>query len=248
MTQLLNITLANIFISIISLAGVFLLLSKKLQVKKVTHIFVSFAAGVLLASAFLNLLQEALEKSDPKYILLTVLIGMVFSFFMERFFLWYHHHHEDTHNIHPSAILVIIGDGIHNFIDGFAIAATFITNPALGLTTTFAVAAHEIPQEIADFSILTHAGLDKKKALFLNFLSALTAILGGIVGFYFIQSFANTLPFALAFTAGIFIYVASSDLIPDLHEDIGAQNIPHQVLPFIIGTLLIFALSFTGGH
>ena len=248
MSQLANIIAANIFISLISLIGAFLLLSKKFLVKKVTHIFVSFAAGVLLASAFLNLLHEALENSEPQSILLTVLIGMVFSFFMERFFLWYHHHHEDTHNIHPSAILVIIGDGIHNFIDGFAIAATFIINPALGLTTTFAVAAHEIPQEIADLSILTHAGLDKKRALLLNFLSALTAILGGIVGFYFIQSFSDSLPFALAFTAGIFIYVASSDLIPDLHEDIGTQNIPHQVLPFIIGTLLIFALSFTRGH
>lgn len=207
------------------------------------EISVSFAAGVLLSSAFFNILVEALEDRDAHEVLLYTIIGMVVSFLLERFFLWYHHHHEDTHDIHPSALLIIIGDAIHNFIDGFAIAATFIAAPALGITTTLAIAAHEIPQEIADFSILRHSGLSVKRAIQFNFMTALTAVLGGIIGYYFFNTFHDALPLALGFTAGIFIYVASADLIPSLHEKYSNHKSFIPVISFILGITLIYILS-----
>lgn len=206
-------------------------------------IFVSFAAGTLLSSAFINILQEALVEGDVYSVLLMTLSGMILSFFLERFFVWHHHHHDDMHNIHPSAILVIVGDAIHNFIDGLAIAATFLASPAIGVATTFAIAAHEIPQEIADFSVLRHSGLGTKKALIYNFYSALTAVFGGIIGYYLVNQFNYMLPLALGFTAGIFIYVASADLIPSLHEDYREGGVLRQVIPFLIGVILIILLS-----
>lgn len=248
MSQIISVIVANILISVISFSGVFTLATKTFQTKKYIALFVSFAAGTLLASAFLTVLVEALEHASIENVLLLTLIGMIFSFFLERFFVWHHHHHEDTHNIHPSAWLVIIGDGIHNFIDGMVIAATFVASPAIGWATTLAIAAHEIPQEIADFSILRHSGISTKKALWINFFSALTAVLGGIVGFYFITTFKELLPLALGFTAGIFIYVASADLIPSLHEEHHNENIFKQVVPFILGIALIYTLSQTFVH
>lgn len=238
---------ANTIISLFSFAGVTTLSFTK-RYKNITQYFVSFAAGVLLASALLGVLNEALEEQEPFPILLTVLIGITFSFLLERFVLWFHHHHEDTHHIHPSAYLVTVGDGIHNFIDGLAIAATYLVNPAIGIATTIAVAAHEIPQEIADFSILTHSGLSIKKALILNFLSALTAIIGGIVGYFFFQSFEHALPYALAVTAGIFIYIATADLIPALHEDRSKIKPVEQAVPFVIGITLMYILSISILH
>lgn len=211
-------------------------------------VFVSFAAGTLLTSAFVNILHEALEGGEIYPVLLLTLSGMIFSFFLERFFVWHHHHHEDMHNMEPSAWLVIIGDGVHNFIDGLAIAATFVASPLIGWATTLAVAAHEIPQEIADFSVLRHSGVKVKRALWLNFLSALTAILGGIVGFYSIQQFDNILPLALGFTAGIFIYLSSADLIPSLHEEYHSGGIIRQVVPFVIGVIMILVLSQLFAH
>ncbi len=248
MSILLSILLANLFISLVSFSGVITLAAQKLKSKNMIGVFVSFAAGTLLASAFINILHEALETGSIDSVLLLTLTGMIFSFFLERFFVWHHHHHEDLHQMHPSALLVILGDAIHNFIDGLAIAATFVASPGLGWATTLAVAAHEIPQEIADFSILRHSGIGTKKALWLNFFSALTAVMGGIVGFYFINSFEGILPLALGFTAGIFIYVASADLIPSLHEDYHAGGILKQVVPFILGIALILLLSQTMSH
>lgn len=250
MSPFVSILIANLLISLVSFSGVLTLATKTLQSKKFIGIFVSFAAGTLLASAFINILHEALEHGEVYTVLLLTLCGMIFSFFLERFFVWHHHHHEEMHNIKPSAWLVIIGDGIHNFVDGLAIAATFVASPAIGWATTLAIAAHEIPQEIADFSVLRHSGVNTNKALWLNFFSALTAVLGGIVGFYFIHSFEGMLPLALGFTAGIFIYVASADLIPSLHEDHHEGGILKQVLPFVLGIILILTISqtFVHGH
>ncbi len=238
-----TILFANLIISFVSLLGLFTLVSKKLQSKKLVEISVSFAAGILLSSAFFSILAEALEEQDAHVVLIYTLIGMILSFLMERFFLFYHHHHEDTHDIHPSAMLVIVGDTIHNFIDGFAIAATFIVAPALGITTTLAIAAHEIPQEIADYSILRHAGLSARRAIQFNFISALTAVIGGIVGFYFFNTFHDVLPLALGFTAGIFIYVASADLIPSLHEKYSNHKSIVPVISFIAGIVIIYLIS-----
>lgn len=243
--MLTQIIIANILISLLSLSGVALILWKKFLSKDIIPYLVSFAAGVILTTAFLDLFPEAaeqaLELGTNVNIFLPAFLGIVVSFFIERFLLWFHHH-EHTHGLKPTIFLITIGDGIHNFIDGITIAATFLANPTLGLITTIAIAAHEIPQEIADFSILIHSGLSKKSAVYINLISAFTAIIGGILGYFFLSRFAAGLPTLLAFSAGIFIYIACSDLIPDLHRDYREQKKWVQALPFIAGIVLMYFL------
>lgn len=243
--MLTQIIIANIFISLLSLSGAIMILWKKMLTKNIIPYLVSFAAGVILTTSFLDLFPEAVEQAENLglkiNIFLPAFLGVVTSFFIERFLLWFHHH-EHTHGIKPTIFLIIIGDGIHNFIDGITIAATYLANPTLGLMTTVAISAHEIPQEIADFSILVHSGLSKKSALIINGLSALTAVMGGILGFYFINSFKAGLPILLAFSAGIFIYISCSDLIPDLHRDYKEQRKWIQALPFVAGIALMYVL------
>ncbi|MBI4136459.1 ZIP family metal transporter [Candidatus Roizmanbacteria bacterium] len=242
MAPFFNSIAANIFISLISLIGAFTLFRKKLSSDQWTAILVSFAAGVMLGASFFDILPEAFEELAIPNVLLWVLVGIVVSFLLERFLLWYHHHHTDRHKVEPSAYLVLFGDIIHNMVDGIAISAAFLVNPSIGFTTTLAIAAHEIPQELADFSILIHAGMEKKKALLYNFLTALTAILGAIVGYLFLSTFETLIPIALSFTAGMFIYIALADLVPDLHYSKGSYLNIAQSLPFVVGILLMLSL------
>ncbi|MSU75599.1 MAG: ZIP family metal transporter [Candidatus Magasanikbacteria bacterium] len=244
---LLRIILASLAVSLLSFVGGILLVSKKtwqqFQSERVSAYLVSFAAGVMLATAFLDVLPEALEKAGSNFhpVLLATLLGIIVFFFLERFVLWFHHH-DDGHGSSPSVLLILVGDGVHNFIDGVAIAATFMTNPGLGIITTLAIAAHEIPQEIGDFSVLIHGGLSRSKALFYNFLSALTALIGAILGFFFLGKLENILPISLAFTAGMFIYIACSDLIPDLHQEFRREKRWIHSIPFIFGIVLLWFL------
>lgn len=239
---------STFIISLVSLLGGFGLINKLTYKKKFLTFFVSFAAGVMLASAFFDLFPEAMELGDPELVFIPALIGIVGFFFLERFVLWFHHH-DNSHNLKPSAVLINVGDAVHNLIDGVVIAATFLTNPGLGIVTTLAIAAHEIPHELADFSVLIHSGMSKAKALFYNFLSALTAIIGSLLGYFFLEKIEGVLPFFLSFTAGMFIYIACSDLIPDLHNDFKEKKNWTQVLPFIIGIVLIYLVTnFIEGH
>jgi len=235
--------LATISVSLLSLSGALLLLKdKKGQQANVTH-FVSFAAGVMLSAALLDLLPDAIAETNIQPILMFALWGIVGSFLFERFILW-HHHHEDKHHIKPSAFLVLVGDAVHNFVDGVVIVAAFLVNPALGISTTIAIAAHELPQELADFSVLIYAGFTRQKALLFNFLSAVTAIVGTVVAYYFLGLYAQLLPPVLAFTAGMFIYIACADLIPELHREhnTNKENPFLQVLPFISGIIIMLTI------
>ena len=251
MNTLAQIIIANVIVSLISLAGGIFLLRKKVFSKTVIPYLVAFAAGVILTTVFIDLFPEALEHSEEVgkdfNIFLPAFVGVLFSFFLERFLLWYHHH-GGNHNIRPTLFLVVIGDGIHNFIDGIVIASAFIANPALGFVTTLAIAFHEIPQEIADFGVLIHSGLNKTKALIFNLLSAIPAIAGGILSFYFLKSLKGGLPIFLSFSSGIFIYIAGADLIPHLHIEYKKQKKWAQVLPFIAGIILMyFLITFLHG-
>lgn len=240
MSTLSLIIIATFATSVVSLIGIFFL--RKNMREKLSYYFISFAAGVLLTSAFTDLLPEAQEGAKEINIFLPALLGIVVFFFLERFMLWFHHHeHEDR--IKPSAILILLGDGFHNFFDGFAIAAAFLTNPGLGITTTIAIIAHEIPHEIADFSMLIYGGMSNAKALFFNFVSALTAILGGISGFYFLNVVKKVNPFAIAFTAGVFIYIACSDLIPESHKDFRIQKKWVHSLFFVAGITALYLVE-----
>lgn len=237
MSAFFSIILASLFVSSIAFSGALLLVWKKLLTDKVITYLVSFAAGILLATAFLDLLPEATEAGpELESIFMATFFGILSFFFLERFVLWFHHH-DELQQAKPSSYLILLGDGLHNFIDGVAIAAAFLTSSSVGLATTLAIAAHEAPHEIADFSVLIAGGMSKARALFLNFLSGLTAFLGAILGFYFLESLEYLLPLAIAFTAGMFIYIACSDLIPDLHEEFKKRKNWTQTFIFVLGIL-----------
>jgi len=240
MSTLSSVILASTIVSLISLTGSVFLIKKDFLTKYAFYL-VSFAAGVLLSTALLDLLPESVRTEHTIEIQYPILFGIVFLFLLERFLIWFHHH-DNTHNTKPSVYLILFGDGIHNFFDGIAIATTFLANPKLGVITTLAIIAHEIPQEIADFTILIHDGLSKTKALFFNFISALAALLGAVLGVYFLSKLQYLLPTFLAFTAGTFIYITCSDLIPDLHHDFKEHGKWAQTIPFVFGIVLMWLL------
>lgn len=237
-----SIVIASLIVSLVAFAGVILLFSRKLMQDGPLSYFTGFAAGILLASAFFDLLPEAFGRiKDTEKVLPLVFAGIVGFFFLERFVLWFHHH-DEPHQLKPSSILILFGDGVHNFVDGIAIAAAFLTSPALGVTTTIAIIAHEFPHEVADFSVLVSGGMEKQKALFFNFLSGLTALAGAITGFFFLAQLQTLIPFTLAFTAGMFIYIACSDLIPDLHQRFMQNKNWSQSVPFVLGAATLIVL------
>lgn len=206
--------------SVVSLVGGILLLIKEKWTLKISHFLMSFAAGVLLGTAFFDLLPEASEKAHDINIFAWALVGIVSFFLLERFVYWFHHHHEhEDKETKPTVPLVILGDSVHNFIDGVAIAATFLVSVPLGIVTALAVAAHEIPQEIGDFAILLHRGMKRNKVVVVNILSALTAMLGAVLTFFIGDAVTNILPIIISLTAGFFIYIAASDLIPEIHHE-----------------------------
>jgi len=223
--------------SIASLAGSLLLIIKKSITESFSNHLISFAAGILISVAFLDLLPEAAEKAQTKLIFVPTLLGFIIFFISERFIRVFHYHH--GHGQKPSTYLVLIGDGIHNFVDGIAITTGFVTGTPTGIATSLAVAAHEIPQEIADMSILLANGLSKKKALFYNFLSALTALLGALIAYFFARFIHENLYIFLSITAGFFIYISASDLIPSLHEKL-TENRATNTIIFLLGIISVF--------
>jgi len=248
--------LATFAVSLISFVGLFFIAARlwndRLEVRAV-----SFAAGVLLASTFLDLLPEALKEAPSIPEALTVtLLAMVGFFFVERVIhSWHGHTHgEPAHpGEHPGEIhhvehgtasryLILLGDGVHNAIDGVAIAASFITSPAVGLTTTLAVMAHEIPHEVGDYAVLVRGGYSRKRALIYNFLSGLTAVAGAVMTFMFGEFVEHHLSWFVAATAGMFLYIAAANLIPELHH----QRLRGRFLyggPFLLGILTVAVLT-----
>lgn len=212
--------------------------------------FLSFAAGVLLTSAILQLIPEAIESNPgstaPLY---AALIGFVVFFYLERLFSSLRHRnetaaergHDHKDHVRPASYLVVIGDGLHNLVDGIAIAVAFLADPALGVAATLAIAAHEIPQEVADYAILTKAGMSKRRAVLLNGLSGATAIIGAGAVILIGEITEPTQGLLLGLTAGMFLYIAAADIIPDLQHRrrTGAQ----LTLPFLIGIATIIAIT-----
>lgn len=234
--------------SIVSLIGGFILLATRNIQPRVIHGLSAFAAGVLLATAFLDLLPEALEEGgEPHGVLLFSLIGIIIFFLTERFLHWSHrHHHTDSEPAKKPVIpLIIFGDSMHNFIDGAVIAITFMVDPNLGILSTFAVAAHEIPQEIGDFGVMLKAGVKKKKILIFNLLSAAVAFVGAILAYLMGSFIEQYLSFIVALTAGFFIYIASSDIIPDIHEENKGKFAIFESMLLMLGILILyFAVTF----
>jgi len=238
MTQTWIYTIISVFvISLVSLIGVFSLSVSLDKLKKILLFLVSFAAGALLGGAFLHLIPEAFEEADSFLkVSLFVLLGIVIFFILEKVIHWRHCHipTSDEHP-HPLGMMNLIGDAFHNFIDGMIIAGSFLISPALGLTTSLAVLLHEVPQEIGDFGILLHAGYSRKKALFFNFLSALTAVLGAILTIIIGTRIEGITHFIVPFTAGGFIYIATADLIPELKKEVNIPKSAGQLLAILLG-------------
>jgi zinc and cadmium transporter len=224
---------------VFSLWGGILLLSHKKTAVALARYATPFAAGALLAAAFFDLLPEAIEKlaegAAPRW----VLGGIVLFFLLEHFLHWFHHHHEHGEDESP-APLIVAGDSLHNLIDGIAIGAAFLIDVPTGIVAAIAVAAHEIPQEIGDFGLLLKFGYPKRKVILINLFSALMATFGALITFW-IGSEA-TLPVGelLAITAGMFIYIAASDLIPTIHEE-SKRKIGH-----LAAALLILGIAVVG--
>lgn len=232
---------STFLVSLISFIGVITLSLKDKLLNSILKALVALSAGALLASAFFDLLPEALEFIDIKFSFILVLIGFALFFFIEKILHWHHCHSGRKHE-HTFAVMNLVGDSIHNFIDGLILGSAFIAGIELGLTTTLAIILHEIPQEISDFGVLIYSGMKKSKAIFLNFVTALIAVLGGLVAFFISTSLSST-SFLLPFAAGGFIYIAASDLIPELKKEIKLKDNLITFVVFIIGILLIYFLE-----
>jgi len=207
---------------------------------------VGFAAGALIGGAFLHLLPETVERSTNMDVFLALSIGFLLFFLLEK--LIWRHCHKGKCEIHPFVYVNLIGDGVHNFIDGIVIAASFLSSVELGIATSLAVAFHEIPQEIGDFGVLVYGGFEKSKALILNFITALTAVVGGIVGYYLSSNIAGATVYILPFTAGGFIYIAASDLIPELHKEATPRNSLASFAFFLLGFMFMLFVKLYFSH
>lgn len=239
--------------SIASLIGGIILLTKEKFASKISHFLSAFAAGALLATAFFDLLPEAQEEAGELNIFLFALLGFLFFFLLERFIHWSHHHQTEEFEVTKKApksvvALINIGDGVHNFVDGVVIASTFLVSIPLGIITSFAVAAHEIPQEIGDFGIMLHHGVKRGKILFFNILSALTAMVGAILTYMYGDSIKQFLPLFLSVAAGFFIYIAASDLIPEIHHEEKRSIAFFETILLLLGVLVVWsAISLLEG-
>ena len=232
-------------VSLISLIGLATLVWSKLFTKKMIMVLVGLSAGALIGDALLHLMPEAVEDAGsslgPWYGLIG---GFVLFFVIEKVIHWRHCHHETTSNHpHPVGTMNLIGDSLHNFMDGAVIAGSFIASPAIGLTTTIAVISHEIPQEMGDFGVLLHAGYSRSKALLLNFVTALTAVLGAVITLLVHGNVADINGFIIPITAGGFLYIAASDLIPEMKQHEQDSKGLMQFITFILGLLIMLAFK-----
>ena len=253
MSAFLSAILAVVIVSLLSMMGVFAISLKKQTLDRILLILLSFSAGSILATSYFDLLPEALEflgEGQYSTTALYVILGFLGFFFLERFIYWYHGHvHgyeskvDEKMTVKKFVYLNLIGDGIHNFIDGMIIMAAFLINAAVGLATTVAVVFHEVPQEIGDFGILVYGGFTRNRALFLNFLSALTGLAGVFSLIFFTAFVENFIGYLMALATGGFIYIAASELIPEMQKE---ENITKSIIQFtlfILGIVLIWSLG-----
>ncbi len=225
---------------VFSLIGGVLLLAKQSWVKNFARYATPFAAGALLAAAFMDLLPEAIASSDdPRNILICTLAGLIFFFLLETAINWFHNRSKKLKKIHPVIPMIITGDTIHNFIDGIAIAAGFLISPTSGIVVTLVVAAHEIPHEIGDFGLMLDKGLSRRKVLLVNIFSALATTLAAVIFFIIGDTQEISLAPLLGIVAGFFIYIAATNIIPTLHEEKDKKEIVKKSSLLVIGVVLV---------
>lgn len=230
-------------ISALSLVGVVVLSLNNAQLERALIVLIPFAAGALLGDAFIHILPELVEERAGFDLVMSLMIlaGVVALFVLEKVLHWHHAHFPHEEVIHPVATTNLIGDGLHNFIDGAIVAASFIASPQLGIATSIAVALHEVPQELGDFGILVHAGMKPRRALLLNLGSSLMALVGGISTLLFV-TIGDVKMWLLPFTAGAFMYIASTDLLPELHKEPEPAKSTLQLIALVAGIVVMLAL------
>ncbi|MBA4337018.1 ZIP family metal transporter [bacterium] len=243
-------TLGSVFIvSLISLLGAITIVIKQKTIKHFLIFLVSFAAGAMLGDVFLHMLPEMAQEGalNLKSSFL-ILVGIGIFFILEKIIHWRHCHLTATkEHTHPLAFMNLVGDATHNFIDGILIAGSYMLSFPIGIATTIAVILHEIPQEMGDFGVLLHSGMKPKKALMLNFLSALTAVLGALF-ILLIGEKIDVTGVIVPITIGGFLYIANADLIPELHKETKVSHSLIQLLTFSIGVAIMFSMLFLPFH
>lgn len=242
--------LASVFaVSLISLVGVFTISMNRETLHRSIFFLVSLAAGALFGDAIIHLIPQAFGSFVHKEnAALLIIVGIFIFFILEKFLHWHHHHgnNEDheTCTIHPIGRIILFSDSLHNFLDGAIIGAAYLVSIEVGLATTLAVILHEIPQEIGDFGILIHAGYSRTRALVVNFLSGLVAVLGTLATLFLGTFVEQVTPALIAIAAGSFLYIAGSDLVPELHKTLDVRKSLLQLIGISIGVGLMFALLF----
>jgi len=245
MNQIWLYSLVSVFIvSLISLIGVFTLGMNIAKLKKILIYLISFSAGALFGDAFIHLLPEVIDNGGFGVLsAIYILAGILIFFILEKFVHWQHCHMPITKtHVHPFAYMNLVGDSLHNFIDGLIIAGSYLASIPVGIATTFAVVLHEIPQEIGDFGVLIHGGFKRGKAIMLNFLTALVAVIGTIVALILGNYIFNIQQIIVPLAIGGFLYIAGSDLIPELHKETRIWVSIGQIIAFVFGILIMMAL------
>ena len=238
---------SSILMCILALVGATTLFMRENTLQKLLLPLVALSAGSLLGGAFFHMIPESIEKTEADLsVYIYVVIGFTFFLLLEQLLHWHHCHREQTDCKKPQTYLILIGDGIHNFIGGIAVAGTFLIDIRLGISTWLAAAAHEVPQEIGDFGILVHGGWSRRKALLFNFLSASTFLFGGLLAY--MLSFSDWIFYLIPFAAGNFIYIGASDLIPEVNRHRNFSNNMIHFICFCTGLLILLVLRIYFSH
>ena len=230
----------SVVLALISLTGALTLFLNERRFNQILIPLVAFSAGGLLGGAFFHLIPEAIQNSGNNiYTFLWIVIGFVVFFIFEQFIHFHHCRTEGPKHIEAFSYLAIISDNLHNFLDGVSIAAAFVIDIRLGLAASLAVVVHEIPHELGNFSVLVRGGFTRNRALLFNFLSSLSFLAGGVLTYF--VSFQHSIKFLIPFAAGNFIYIAASNLVPEIHKDchIIRRNLVH-FFAFLLGLGLLF--------
>jgi len=241
-----NILIATIVVSLASLVGIIFLSVRETLLNRMALILVAFASGSLIGGAFFHLIPESVERNN-KWAMLIIVIGILSFLVLEKFLCW-RHCHEDKCEVHNFVYLNLIGDGIHNFLDGMIIAGSFLVSAEIGVITTAIILFHEVPRELGDFGVLIYAGFGKVRALLFNLLSALTAVLGGMFAYFYSMHIHDLSSILLPFAAGGFLYIALVDLIPELHKHRKPNEAWLQFAFIILGVSILWVANILRHH
>lgn len=242
------IILSTIVVSLISLLGVLTLSLKEKILDKMLFYLVALSIGAMMGGAFLHLIPEAVEKAEGREDVFLYVLGGFFLFLLIERVLHWRHCHEGHCPVHTFAHMSLIGDGVHNFIDGLIIAGSYLVDAKLGVASTLAIILHEIPQEIGDFGVLLFAGFKKKTALYFNFISAALALAGGLAGYFFFSLTGSFTALLLPIAAGGFIYISASDLLPEIRKEMNLNKSIYSFLLILAGFLMMYLMKFMGAE